>query len=213
MGEKMANQNVTVYFKCERNVEVTNKDVKLKDLGPMQCDDSAVAAKLQCLKIHRFAEGQSKRTVISAIKLIRRMQECCPGISVEMLGEADVLIEWVKEDAHGKWIQGWKTLLVSLISFFGTAFTIMAYHNDVGINEVFAEIYRILMGREAAGINYLEISYSVGLALGIILFFNHVGGRRITKDPTPIEVAMRNYEEDVNKALIETADREKIEET
>lgn len=44
--------------------------------------------------------------------------------------------------------------------------------------------------------------------MGIIVFFNHIGGRRITKDPTPIEVEMRVYEKDVNDALIETADRE-----
>ena len=54
----------------------------------------------------------------------------------------------------------------------------------------------------------IEISYSIGLALGIIVFFNHVGGRRITKDPTPIEVAMKNYEKDVDTTLIETAGRE-----
>lgn len=35
-----------------------------------------------------------------------------------------------------------------MISFFGTAFTIMAYHNDVGINEVFTEVYRMCMGAE-----------------------------------------------------------------
>jgi stage V sporulation protein AA len=40
------------------------------------------------------------------------------------------------------------------------------------------------------------------------VFFNHIGGRRITKDPTPIEVEMRTYERDVNTALIETAGRE-----
>ena len=54
----------------------------------------------------------------------------------------------------------------------------------------------------------MVVSYSVELAVGIILFFNLTGGRRITKDPTPIEVEMRVYETDVNKALIETADRE-----
>lgn len=38
--------------------------------------------------------------------------------------------------------------------------------------------------------------------------FNHVGGRRITRDATPIEVAMKLYERDVDDTLIETADRE-----
>lgn len=68
------------------------------------------------------------------------------------------------------------------------------------------------MNQEPAGLNTLEVSYSVGLAAGIILFFNHVGGRRLTKDPTPIEVAMRNYEEDVDKTLIVQAGREGKEE-
>ena len=76
----------------------------------------------------------------------------------------------------------------------------------------FTEFYRLVMNREPNGLNVLEVSYSIGLAAGIILFFNHVGGRRITKDPTPIEVAMRNYEKDVDMALIETADREGSEE-
>ena len=44
--------------------------------------------------------------------------------------------------------------------------------------------------------------------MGITLFFNHIGGRRITQDPTPIEVEMRVYEKDVDDTLIETADRE-----
>ena len=99
-------------------------------------------------------------------------------------------------------------MLVSLVSFFGTAFTIMAFHVDVQIRNVFAIIYQIILGKESTGVTILEISYSVGLAAGIILFFNHIGGRRITKDPTPIEVAMRKYEEDVDMALIATADRE-----
>ena len=57
----------------------------------------------------------------------------------------------------------------------------------------------------------MEISYSMGLAIGIVVFFNHIGGRRITKDPTPIEVEMAIYEKEVNDALIKTADREGIE--
>lgn len=70
----------------------------------------------------------------------------------------------------------------------------------------------MLMNREPQGLNTLEVSYSIGLAAGIIVFFNHVGGRRITKDPTPIEVSIRNYEEDVDKALIAQAGREGREE-
>ena len=70
----------------------------------------------------------------------------------------------------------------------------------------------MVTNKEPGSINVLEVSYSLGLAVGIIVFYNHIGGRRLTKDPTPIEVAMRNYEYDVDMALIELADREGKEE-
>lgn len=205
-------ENVTVYIKCDRNVEVQSPDVFIKDLGSLRCQDKTVSAKLKALKAHHFAKDGTKRCVISTLKLVELMEDACPDISVEIVGETDVLVEWVDVNRHKGWQQGWKVALVCMVSFFGTAFTIMAYHNDVGINEVFTQIYRILMNSEPEGVNVLEVSYSIGLAAGIIVFFNHVGGRRLTKDPTPIEVAMRNYEQDVDVTLIETAGREGKEE-
>lgn len=205
-------QNATVYLKCDRNVEVQSQDVFMTDVGSLRCQDSVTAAKLKALKVHHFRKEDTKRCVISTLRLVELMEKECPDISVQIVGEPDVLVEWIDVNRHKGWQQWMKAALVCLVSFFGTAFTIMAYHNDVGINDVFTEIYRMVMNREPQGLNTLEVSYSVGLAAGIILFFNHVGGRRITKDPTPIEVAMRNYEEDVDKTLIAAAGREGKEE-
>ncbi len=205
-------QNITVYLKCDRNVEVKEKDVFVKDIGQLWCSEKEVHARLSALKVHHFGKNMPGRCVVSSIKIVKLMEEACPGISVQVLGETDVLLEQVKADKRKGWQQGVKAALVCLVSFFGTAFTIMAYHNDIGINEIFTEVYKIVMNREPGGLNTLEVSYSIGLAAGIIIFFNHVGGRRITKDPTPIEVAMRVYEQDVDRTLIETAGREGKEE-
>ncbi len=201
-------QNKTVYLKCERNVEVRSQDVFLSDVGKIRCSDQMLSAKFRAMKIHHFEKDGTRRCVISTLKLVELMENECRDISVQIVGEPDVLVEWVSVSRHKGWQQWLKAALVSLVSFFGTAFTIMAYHNDVGINEVFTLVYTMVMNREPQGLNILEIAYSVGLAMGIILFFNHVGGRRLTKDPTPIEVSIRNYEEDVDKALIAQAGRE-----
>lgn len=142
------------------------------------------------------------------LKVIEEIDRVCPGASVESIGEPDVLFEYIDVNKHKGFIQTVKLIFVAMISFFGTAFTIMAFHNDIGINDVFVKVYEMVMGQPGDGYGILELAYSVGLAIGIIVFFNHIGGRRITKDPTPIEVEMRIYEEDVNKALIATADRE-----
>lgn len=210
--ERRSMKSTIVYFKCERYVEVQSEDVFLKDVGSLQCADKNLAARLKSLKVKHFQKGQDRRCVISSVRLIAQMETQCPEMQVEWLGEPDVLVEWIDVNQHKGWQQWLKIALVCLVSFFGTAFTIIAYHNDIGINEVFTEIYFLVMNREAQGINVLEVAYSLGLALGIIVFYNHIGGRRLTKDPTPIEVAMRNYEYDVDMALIEMADREGKEE-
>ena len=167
--------DVTVYLKCERNIEVQSPDVFLSDVGAVRCQDAALAARLKAIKVYRFAQNDARRCVISVLKLVELMEKECQNISVQVLGETDVLLEWV---------------------------------NDVGINDVFTLIYSMVMNREPQGLNILEVSYTIGLAAGIIVFFNHVGGRRLTKDPTPIEVSIRNYEEEVDKALIAQAGRE-----
>lgn len=236
------------YIKLNRNVETTEADVYLKDIGSIRCADKLAAAKVKSIKVHKFrSTGESvetgqtgsaqensrtgqtgstqksgrkakagekknpyeeKRCVISVLKIIELIEETCPDVTVESLGETEVLIERINVDAHKGWQQVVKAFLIALISFCGTAFTIMAYHNDIGIADVFARIHQIVMGSEPAGVSALEVAYSVGLSLGIIVFFNHVGGRRLTKDPTPIEVEMRKYEKDVNNALVDTAERE-----
>ncbi|MCM1266600.1 MAG: stage V sporulation protein AA [Bacteroidales bacterium] len=204
----MSTSSATIYLKAEQNVEVQTPEVCVKDIGKLTCSDPHVQAKARSLKLWTFREGAGKRQVISVLKVIEEIEKACPGVSVESLGETDVLVEWIDVDRHKGAAQWCKLAFVSLVSFFGTAFTIMAFHNDIGINDVFSKLYQMVTGLKSDGYGILELSYSVGLAVGITVFFNHIGGRRITKDPTPIEVEMRVYEKDVNQALIETADRE-----
>lgn len=204
----MSTNSTTIYIKAEQNVELQSEDVYIKDIGKLVCSDEHVLAKVKAIKLHRFKDEKPKRQVISLLKVIEEINKVCPQASVESIGEPAVLVEYINVDKHKGLRQFMKLVFVAMVSFFGTAFTIMAFHNDIGINDVFTKVYEMVMGRPGDGCGVLELAYSAGLAIGIIVFFNHIGGRRITKDPTPIEVEMRVYEEDVNKALIETADRE-----
>ena len=203
-------QKETLYIKAERNIEVQKEEIFLKDMAKMTCNDRDALAKAKALKVYSFHKGGPNRQVISIVKIIELLQSQIPNITIENLGETDTIIEKVKESKHKNIPQVMKILLVSMISFFGTAFTIVAYHNDIGIVDVFFRVHELIMGKQPEGFTVLEVSYSLGLAAGIITFFNHIGGRRITTDPTPIEVEMRIYEDEVNTALVETADREEF---
>ena len=204
----MSTNSATIYIKAEQNVEMQTEDVYLKDIAKLTCSDELILAKVKAIKLHRFKKDEPKRQVISLLKIIEEIEKICPDADVQSVGEAAVMVEYINVNRHKGPLQAAKLIFVAMVSFFGTSFTIMAFHNDIGINDVFTKIYEMVMGRQGDGYGILELAYSLGLAIGIIVFFNHIGGRRITKDPTPIEVEMRIYEEDVNKALIETADRE-----
>ena len=181
-------ENKVVYIKPKRNAQVQKEEVFFSDIASVTCIDEHITAKVKALKVYQFRDGTEKRAVISCLKLTELVQDLEKGITVENVGEMDTLIKLVKVP-EDKGILVWlKIVFVAFISFFGTAFTIMAFHNDVGIHDVFARLYEMTMGQKATGITTLEVAYSIGLAVGITLFFNHVGGRRITSDPTPIEV-------------------------
>ena len=127
---------------------------------------------------------------------------------IQSIGETDVIAEWEQKPK----MEFVKIFVVSLIAFFGTGFTIMAFHNDIGIRSVFEEIYYITRGNAPEGVGILELSYCLGLFLGITVFFNHFGKKKLTEDPTPVNVAMHNYEKDVNQAIVENAERQGTEE-
>lgn len=209
--------NKVLYIMAKQNVSVSQDDVELADAAELYCEDKTLLAKANALKIHHFKSGKPPRAVISILKIIEELDGLSPGITVESIGETDIIVEkaaFQKDREEDKTGIGEivKIIFVALVCFFGSAFTIMAFHNDIALFDILSRIYRLVTGAESDGYTALEISYSIGLAAGIIIFYNHIGGKRLTSDPTPLEVEMRNYERDVNQAIVEMADRQKVEE-
>jgi stage V sporulation protein AA len=201
---------------AKQNVVSETPDVEIADIASVYCEDEVVKAKAESIKIHKFKKDSEPRVVMSILKVIEEITTLCPGITVESVGETDIIIQKAsfahdkdkQKSGIGQWI---KIAFVAMICFFGSGFTIMAFHNDVGISDVLGRIYHLVTGNPSDRFTVIEIAYSIGLAAGIIIFYNHIGGKRLTSDPTPLEVEMRNYESDVNKAIIVMADREKLE--
>ena len=83
----------------------------------------------------------------------------------------------------------------------------MTINTDVDTSGLFFHIYKQFTGNISDGYTILELTYSIGIGLGVIFFFNHFGGKRLTQDPTPMEVEMRLYEDDIDTTIIEQAER------
>lgn len=205
--------NETLYLKIETNTIVTDRHVKLSDIAKMECADAAIVRQLKQKKVYTFQDAidvkkqKNQMQVFSVLKIIELIHEEYPNVDISNEGESDFIVEYIPNPRKPKLLNAIKTAVLCVIIFFGSAFTIMAFNNDIGVTEVFSKFYFQVMGTAPEGVTELEICYCIGLGLGILIFFNHVGKKKITHDPTPIQVEMRKYETDIDTTFIDNAGR------
>lgn len=203
----MAGIKQTLYVKAEQNVEVYDSNVFLSDVVKMECVDKVILAKVKAIKLLQIHKESPHRYVVSILKIIELIHKQYPELEIQNLGSADVIITYEVDKKKSKMVECMKAVFVVIVSFVGAAFAIMTFNNDSGTNALFAQIYEMFMGKPKEGFSVLELTYSIGLVIGILLFFNHFGKQKFTVDPTPIQVEMRLYEKDIQTTLIDDYSR------
>jgi len=70
------------------------------------------------------------------------------------------------------------------------------------MEEVQQRLHYLLTGEEVEHPFWIQIPYSIGLGVGMILFFNHLFKKRINEEPSPLEVEMFKYQQDLDEYVI-----------
>ncbi len=207
-GEKMKK---TVYIKCEKATQLSKKQVCIGDVAKLWCDDKALLRRLSDIKLVEIGEDK-KQVAVSVMYLISLMSQN-EDIAISNIGESDFVINYVseKKGRANKVTDIIKVALVSVIIFFGGAFAIMSYENDIDIEGIFENIYILVLGTNNSTGKILEVAYSIGVGAGIVVFYNHFLGMKFTIDPTPVTIEMKKYEEDISETMIEISKANKKE--
>lgn len=197
----------TVYLNLREITEVHEKDVFVKDVASIYCSDKNIQNKCNAVKVRTVREERPKRYVESALDVIKKLESTDPSVQVNNVGKVEFIIDYQPPKSPRLLWHWMKTIFVCIVCFCGAAFAIMTFNNDVSVTDVFKEVYLLITGTESSGFTILEFSYSVGLAVGIIAFFNHFAKWKLNTDPTPLEVEMRLYEDNISKTLIQNDGR------
>ena len=195
---------ICVYIKANGNCIVYDKNITLGDVLKIECTDLGMLRAIKQMDLYGFNHEHS--VVFSVLKVVERIHRDYPQVEVINCGESDFVVEYQKSTVKSPVLEKLKLWGIAVIVFFGSAFTIMTFHIDISIQKVFEKFYEQVMGVEKPQITELEISYSIGLAVGIVVFFNHFRKRKLTSDPTPIEVEMKKYNEDLINTKIAESD-------
>ena len=197
-----------LYLKIGKNTQVNSKDVRLGDVAEMECANRDIVNKLKTVKLLQIPDDKHNRQVVSVMKVMELILKEYPSLQIDNIGETDFVVTYKVKKNIPKVYIFLKVALICAILFFGAAFSIMAFNEDAGVTDMFKKFYQLITGMESDGFTVIEFSYSLGLSVGIIVFYNHFGKVKITKDPTPIEVEMRTYEDEINTVLVEAANRQ-----
>lgn len=196
-----------VYVRMRHRVQARQDQVvKMRDIAKILGPEPIVRS-LEDKNVLKVTEEDNNIIIVDLIQLIKKIRELEGDIEIQAVGPAQTIIEVIYEKKKVSW-----PLFVSvwLLLFIGAAITIMNFHVDVSMQTVHQNLFEIITGREDSKPLLIQIPYSIGLGLGMILFFNHFFRKRFNEEPSPLEVEMFNYQQDLDQYVIMHENKESI---
>ncbi len=185
----------TVYIRLRHRLQIRpNQIILLKDIAQVIADDD-IYEKLCALPLYKVNEHDQNIVIIDVMKVIRAITQLFSNLEVQSIGPAQSIVEVVTKKQK---VSFPLFLLVWLLLFIGAALAIMNFHEDVSMQAVQLRIYTLITGEVDRKPLIFQIPYSIGLGLGMIIFFNHVFKKRLNEEPSPLEVEMFNYQLDLD---------------
>ena len=187
-----------IYVKPVKKVHINGKRVvTVGDVCELSAPKEHIE-RLRAIELVKLHPDEEKAYAVSILDLINVIRQAFPQSTVVNIGEMETLVESAPHPKKPSVLWNWtKVLFVAVVLFVGSSTAIMSFHSDAQMPQVFQNYYKIFFGEEQEKPLIIELPYSIGLAVGIVVFFNHFAGKKMTKDPTPIEVEMTTYEADV----------------
>lgn len=198
-----------IYIKPNKKVSVSERNkVYIEDIADVSAPQN-LKKKIEKIKILEIKDSEKKNYLISIIDIINMIDKALPGHTINNVGEKDIVVEYSPhKEKDNTFIKTIKVIFVILVLFTGSSTAIMSFHSDAQMSTIFENYYYIFFNEKIENPILINLPYSIGLAIGIVVFFNHFSGKKLTEDPTPIEVEMSVYETEVVDNIIDTLNSE-----
>ncbi|MDM5156261.1 stage V sporulation protein AA [Bacillus sp. DX1.1] len=195
----------TIYLKMRNRLQVSpSYEVKIEDIAQV-VGDNGVVEKIKKQLVYKITQRDKTHVVIDAMKVIQMIQQTTQHVQINLFGPAQTLVEIVYEK---KKVNPFFFAIVWILLFIGAALAIIYFHEDVSMQQVHQRLYYMVTGEFSNKPLLFQIPYSLGLGLGMILFFNHVFQKRINEEPSPLEVEMFQYQQSLDQYVMINENKE-----
>jgi len=199
--------DLTIYIRLRHRVQVkTGATVYLKDIALITAPKHVMNT-LANLIVHQVKKEDNNIIIIDGMKVIQVITEQLNDTNIQLVGPQQTIVEVILKKVK---MSIPIFLIVWLLLFIGSAVSIMNFHEDVSMQTVHQKLFYLLTGIEDQNPLSIQIPYSIGLGLGMTLFFNHIFKKRINDEPSPLEVEMFNYQQSLDQYVIMNENKESI---
>ncbi|MCT4593316.1 MAG: stage V sporulation protein AA [Anaeromicrobium sp.] len=189
-----------IYIQLKKNIEIDfETELKIKHVAHVVGEEE-IKKKVEDMKLGIIQEDFYE--VISPTEVANKILKNIPHMDIHFIDDEQVLINVVKKKKkESKILLLLRVLIVIIILAIGESLAIMNFHEDIGMKNVHMRVYEILTGVREKRPLIIQIPYSLGIGVGMLLFFNKIVPNKYGSDPSPMEVEMSSYRKKVNNFM------------
>lgn len=178
--------------------------ITLGDICQLYWDGEREEA-LKRMPIYQTKPTDGNLIIIDIMQVIKRLRSVYPDVELDVQGAPQIIVEVLNPRKKSNPIL---VALVWLLLFIGSGLAIMNFHTDVSMMQVHERIYYLITGEKSHQPLWMQIPYSIGIGLGMILFFNHIFQKKINEEPSPLEVELFMYQQSLDQYYIQNENKE-----
>lgn len=191
-------QSKQIYIQSKEKITLQSKNaLYLKDLVEVYADQEDKNQIENIALQVPYDQGKSS-FLVSILSIIEVIKKSFPQYMIFTLGSPEVLVNFERPKKNHDRYLFVRLGVVCFLLFIGSITAIINFHSDVDMGQAHQTIYRIVTGVEKESPLLMQIPYSLGIGAGMSVFFNHILKKRINEEPSPLEVEMYLYQQNMD---------------
>lgn len=193
-----------VYIQSKEQISIEESTIlKVKDLVTV-VGDKSIIKEIYDIDIVDLRNYSNDYLVVSMMMIIERVKAELPEVDFNIVGKDEMLLRVKKENTNSSIVFEWgKVLVVCVVLFLGAALAITHFHADVNMSEAHSQIYKLITGKEVEKPILLQISYSLGIGIGMTVFFYHISPKRLKNEPNPLDIELYSYKKSLEEYILD----------
>lgn len=173
------------------------KNIYLNDIFSIYPKEKEEIIKDICMR--NYDNNNLRYDVIHLGEVIEKIKDELPSASINFLKPDDVII-YFKSNKRDR-TKYLRVLVVSIIILMGSIMGIMNFHADVNMYESQYKMVSILTKNANKYLPYFKIPYSLGIGIGVALFFNKFIPTYSKDEPSPMDLKMYSLNKEIENQL------------